>query len=103
MNLLYRIFHQDPDRRESVIAVTSGLGIAVNVLLAVMKIILGILVSSIAIVSEGANNATDALSSVLTLIGTRLAEKRPDQKHPFGYRRIEYLTGTHWKRNLRNI
>lgn len=93
MKLIYKIFHQNPDRRESIIAVTSGLGIFVNLLLAVLKIALGLLVSSIAIVSEGANNATDALSSVLTLIGTKFAEKRPDEKHPFGYRRIEYLTG----------
>ena len=93
MKLLYRIFHQNPNNREGIIAITSGLGIAVNLLLAAVKIVLGLLVSSIAIVSEGANNATDALSSVLTLIGTKLAAKRPDKKHPFGYRRIEYLTG----------
>ncbi|MCQ2441096.1 MAG: cation diffusion facilitator family transporter [Clostridia bacterium] len=69
------------------------MGISVNFLLAAVKIVLGLLVSSIAIVSEGANNAADALSSVLTFIGTKLAGKRPNPKHPFGYRRIEYLTG----------
>ena len=93
MKLIYKIFHQDPNHREGIIAVTSGLGISVNFLLAAVKIVLGLLVSSIAIVSEGANNAADALSSVLTFIGTKLAGKRPNPKHPFGYRRIEYLTG----------
>lgn len=92
MKLLYRIFHQNPNHREGVIAITSGLGIVVNLLIAAIKIVLGLIVSSIAIVSEGANNATDALSSVLTLVGTKLAGKRPDKKHPFGYRRVEYLT-----------
>ncbi|MCQ2433318.1 MAG: cation diffusion facilitator family transporter [Clostridia bacterium] len=72
---------------------TSDIGIVINLLLAILKVILGALASSIAIMSEGANNAADALSSVLTLIGTRLAGKHPDEKHPFGYKRIEYLTG----------
>lgn len=62
-------------------------------MIAVIKIVIGTIASSIAIVSEGANNATDALSSVLTLVGTKLAAKHPDKDHPFGYRRIEYLTG----------
>ncbi len=94
MELIYRIFHQDSNNREGIIAITSGVGIAINLLIAAVKIILGLLTSSIAIVSEGANNATDALSAIMTLAGTKLAGKRPDKKHPFGYRRIEYLTGT---------
>ena len=93
MKLLYKLFRQDPNHRDGIIAITSGLGIAVNLLISAVKIALGLLVSSIAIISEGANNAADAFSSILTLIGTKLAGKRPDQKHPFGYRRIEYLTG----------
>lgn len=93
MRLLYKIFCQDPDNRESIIAITSGLGITINLLIAAVKIALGLVSSSIAVVSEGANNATDALSAIMTLVGTKLAGKKPDQKHPFGYRRIEYLTG----------
>lgn len=93
MEPVYRIFHQNPNNRESIIAITSGLGITINLLIAAVKIVLGLLSSSIAIVSEGANNATDALSAIMTLVGTKLAGKRPDKKHPFGYRRIEYLTG----------
>lgn len=92
MRFIYKLFRQDPDSREGVIAATSGLGIAVNVLIAVVKVIIGLLASSIAIVSEGVNNAADALTSVLTLAGTKLAGKHPDEKHPFGYGRIEYLT-----------
>lgn len=93
MKLIYKLFRQDPDTREGVIAATSGLGIIVNALIAAVKVIIGLMASSIAIVSEGANNAADALSSVLTLVGTKLANRHPDQKHPFGYGRIEYLTG----------
>ena len=92
MNLICRILRQDPDSREGIIAGTSGLGIIVNLLVAAIKVVLGLLASSIAIVSEGVNNASDALTSVLTLVGTKLAGKKPDEKHPFGYGRIEYLT-----------
>ena len=93
MKLVYKILHKDPESRENIISVTSGLGIAANLLIAAVKIVIGIISSSIAIASEGANNATDALSSVLSLVGTKIAGKQPDKKHPFGYRRIEYLTG----------
>lgn len=92
MNFLCKLFHKDPNSREGIIAGTSGLGIIVNVLVSLLKVIFGVLASSIAIISEGVNNAADALTSVLALLGTRLAGKHPDEKHPFGYGRIEYLT-----------
>ena len=92
MKFLYTILHQDPETREGIISTTSTLGILVNALIAAGKVIVGLLASSIAIVSEGVNNASDALTSVLTLVGTKLAGKHPDAKHPFGYGRIEYLT-----------
>lgn len=92
MNLICKILRQDPESREGIIAGTSGLGIIINLLVAAIKVVLGLLASSIAIVSEGVNNASDALTSVLTLVGTKLAGKKPDEKHPFGYGRIEYLT-----------
>ncbi len=79
--------------REAIITRTSWLGIVANVLIAGSKVLVGIMASSIAIISEGVNNAADALSSVITLVGTKLAGKHPDEKHPFGYKRIEYLTG----------
>ena len=92
MKLICRLLRQDPDSREGIIAGTSGLGIVVNLLIAAVKVVLGVLASSIAIISEGINNASDALTSVLALVGTKLAGKKPDEKHPFGYGRIEYLT-----------
>ncbi|MDD6212289.1 MAG: cation diffusion facilitator family transporter [Clostridiales bacterium] len=91
MNILYKIFRLDPNSREGIITVTSGLGIIVNFMIALLKIIIGFFASSIAIISDGVNNATDALTSILALLGAKLAEKHPDEKHPFGYGRIEYL------------
>ena len=92
MKLICKLFRLDPDTREGIISGTSILGIIVNLLVAATKVILGVLASSIAIISEGVNNASDALTSVLTLVGTKLAGKKPDKNHPFGYGRIEYLT-----------
>lgn len=91
MQFICRLFRQDPNTRDGIISATSALGITVNVILAITKVILGLLTSSIAIVSEGANVAADSLSSLITLLGTKLAQKHPDEKHPFGYGRIEYL------------
>jgi len=78
--------------REKAIIKTSALGIASNIIIASIKLIVGFALSSIAIISEGINNATDAISSVLTIIGTKIANKKPDENHPFGYGRIEYIT-----------
>ena len=78
--------------RNKVIVKTSITGIVVNVLLAAFKAAAGIISHSIAVVLDAVNNLSDALSSVITIIGTRLAGKRPDKKHPLGYGRIEYLT-----------
>lgn len=83
----------DSKARQKKITNTAVLGIVVNVLIALLKIVIGLAASSIAIISEGVNNATDAGSSFLTLVGTRLSARHPDEKHPFGYGRIEYLTG----------
>ena len=92
MNIIYKLFKLNPDKREDIIQVTSGLNVVMNILIAATKVVVGLLASSIAIVSEGINNAADAMTSVLTLVGTRLAMKHPDKEHPFGYGRIEYLT-----------
>lgn len=92
MEFVCKLFRQNPNEREGVITAVSALGIAVNLLIAAAKVVLGLFVSSIAIVSEGINNASDALTSVLTLVGSRLAGKHPDKSHPFGYGRVEYLT-----------
>lgn len=71
---------------------TSIVGIMVNVVLVIFKMIVGLLANSIAIILDAVNNLSDALSSVITIIGTKLAGRKPDKKHPYGHGRIEYLT-----------
>ena len=78
--------------RSKVIVRTSIIGIAANILLAGAKAVIGFFSGSIAVVLDAVNNLSDALSSVITIIGTKLASKSPDKKHPLGYGRIEYLT-----------
>lgn len=78
--------------RESIIIRTSVTGILANVLLAGVKMIIGLIAHSIAVVLDAVNNLSDALSSVITIIGTKLAGKAPDRKHPLGHGRIEYLS-----------
>lgn len=80
------------DTREKTIIRTSIIGIAANVLLAVFKAVIGLASNSIAIVMDAVNNISDAGSSLITIIGTKLAGREPDKKHPFGYGRIEYLS-----------
>ena len=78
--------------RGKVIIRTSIIGIIVNLLLAGFKMMVGIISGSIAIVMDAVNNLSDALSSVITIVGTALAGKAPDKKHPYGDGRIEYLS-----------
>lgn len=78
--------------RERTIIRTSFIGIAANVLLASLKAVVGLLSRSIAITLDAVNNLSDAASSIITIVGTKLARKPPDRKHPFGHGRIEYLT-----------
>lgn len=80
------------DQREEKIVRTSLVGIVANVLLAVFKALIGFMSSSVAIVMDAVNNFSDAGSSLVTIIGTKLASREPDKKHPFGYGRIEYLS-----------
>lgn len=70
----------------------SIVGIAVNVILVLFKMAVGLVTGSIAVILDAVNNLSDALSSVITIIGTKLAGRAPDKKHPYGYGRIEYLT-----------
>ena len=78
--------------REKTIIKTSIIGIIANVFLAGFKAVIGLMTNSIAIVLDAVNNISDAGSSLITIVGTRLAGKEPDRKHPFGYGRIEYLS-----------
>lgn len=83
---------EDIASREGIIVKTSVVGIAANAALAAFKAVIGIAANSIAITLDAVNNLSDAVSSVITIIGTKLAGKAPDKKHPLGYGRIEYLT-----------
>lgn len=78
--------------RKNKIIKTSIFSIIVNILLSFSKLIIGLLSNSIAIITDSINNITDALSSIITIIGTSLASKKPDKKHPYGYGRFEYLS-----------
>jgi len=80
------------EERNSRIIRTSIIGILANIGLAGFKAAVGLFTHSIAILLDAVNNLSDALSSVITIIGTKLAGKKPDKKHPLGHGRIEYLT-----------
>lgn len=78
--------------REKVIIRTSVIGIATNLLLAATKAAIGMAANSVAVISDAVNNLSDALSSIITILGTKLAGRAPDKKHPLGYGRIEYMS-----------
>ena len=78
--------------REKTVVRTSIIGIIANVFLAGFKAFVGLMTNSIAIILDAVNNISDAGSSIITIVGTKLAGKEPDKKHPFGYGRIEYLS-----------
>lgn len=78
--------------RNSQIIRTSVIGIIANVLLAAFKAIVGIIANSVAIVMDAVNNLSDALSSVITIVGAKLSQRPADNKHPFGHGRIEYFS-----------
>ena len=80
------------ESRDKVIVRTSVVGIVTNVLLAAFKAVVGFLSNSIAVTLDAVNNLSDALSSIITIVGTKLASRHPNKKHPFGYGRIEYLS-----------
>lgn len=80
------------ENRDKVIVRTSIIGILTNVFLAAFKAVIGIVSNSIAVTLDAVNNLSDALSSIITIVGTKLAGKLPDRKHPLGYGRIEYLS-----------
>ena len=78
--------------REKIIVRTSIVGIIVNIFLSGFKAFVGLVSNSIAITLDAVNNLSDALSSVVTIIGAKLAGKSPNKKHPLGYGRLEYLS-----------
>ena len=78
--------------REKQITKTSFIGIAVNVFLAGFKALVGFMSGAVSVILDAVNNLTDAISSVVTVIGIKLAKKKPNAKHPFGYGRTEYFS-----------
>ena len=84
--------NQEGVLREKIIVRTSMIGIVANVFLVIFKTTIGLLSNSIAIVLDAVNNLSDVASSLITIVGTKLAGKEPDKKHPFGHGRIEYLS-----------
>ncbi len=79
------------DRQKTIVR-TSFIGIGANVLLAAFKAFVGLLSHSIAVILDAVNNLSDALSSVITIIGAKLGAKQPNKKHPLGYGRVEYIS-----------
>lgn len=98
-DLILRIFvrdhknTEDPAVRDKCGRVAGAVGIATNFLLFLMKIIVGTAFHSVSVTADAVNNLTDSGSSVVTLIGFKMASKPADEKHPFGHARIEYLSG----------
>lgn len=84
---------KDPAVRESYGKLAGIVGILSNLLLCILKIGIGLIFRSIAILADGINNLADASSSIITLVGFRLASKPADEDHPYGHARIEYITG----------
>ena len=98
-DLILRIFvrdhknTEDPVVRDKCGRVAGAVGIVTNFLLFLMKIIVGTVFHSVSVTADAVNNLTDSGSSVVTLIGFKMASKPADEKHPFGHARIEYLSG----------
>ncbi len=78
--------------REKKIVQTSIIGVIGNLLLVAAKATIGFLAGSVSVILDAVNNLSDALSSVITIIGTKLSTKKPDKKHPYGHGRVEYIT-----------
>ena len=78
--------------REKEIIKVSIIGIIANLFLAAFKAAIGTLTNSIAITLDAVNNLSDVLSSIITIIGTRIAGRKPDKEHPLGHGRVEYLS-----------
>ena len=83
---------QEAADRNKIIVKTSVVGIVTNIFLAAFKAAVGLISNSIAVILDAVNNLSDALSSVITIIGTKLANRQPDKEHPLGHGRIEYMS-----------
>lgn len=99
ITLLSKIFiknpseYTNPDVRRQYGVLCGAFGIFLNILLCVCKIIFGSLAASVSMIADGANNLSDAASSIVQILGFKLSGKKPDPSHPFGHGRIEYISG----------
>lgn len=84
---------EQQEKREKIILKAGLVGIGANAGLAAIKLLISSITGSVAIASDAVNNISDAASSVITILGSKLASKDPDDKHPYGHGRIEYITG----------
>ena len=96
-NLLIKLFIKDNDisnleTRGKYGVLSSATGIVVNILLSIVKLVIGIIANSISIISDALNNITDVGSSVVTMIGFKISQKKIDKDHPWGHGRMEYIT-----------
>jgi cation diffusion facilitator family transporter len=97
-NLLLKLFirnkdTQEPAARAAVGKLSGAVGILCNLLLAAAKLVVGILAGAVSVTADAMNNFSDAASSIVTLVGFKLAEKPADSEHPYGHARFEYLSG----------
>lgn len=96
-NLLIKLFIKDNDvsnlgTRGKYGMLSSATGIVVNILLSIVKLVIGVIANSISIISDALNNITDVGSSVVTMIGFKISQKKIDKDHPWGHGRMEYIT-----------
>lgn len=83
----------DPNVRNQYGKVAGIFGIITNLILGIIKLIIGFISNSVSIMADAANNIADTASSILTIIGFKLSNKKPDKEHPYGYARYEYVAG----------
>lgn len=96
-NLLIKLFIKEkdvnnPETRDKYGILSSATGIVVNILLSIVKMVIGVIANSISIISDALNNITDVGSSVVTMIGFKISQKKIDKDHPWGHGRMEYIT-----------
>lgn len=98
-NFLFKMFiknyenTRDPKVRDDYGKLAGIVGIISNTILCTMKILIGLISGSISIVADGINNLADGASSIITLLGFKLASLPEDEEHPYGHARIEYIAG----------
>ena len=96
---LIRLFIRDAENtrdarvREQYGVLSGAVGIACNVFLFILKVVIGLVTGSISIAADAFNNLSDGLSCMISIVGFKVSGKAPDEKHPFGYGRTEYIAG----------